>query len=105
MYARHTRSGRHYQTAEAKSFKDAIAILARGAVVDAERYELDASVFLGKAGRGDGDNFWKCIADGLVNAGVIRSDAAVKRWVLEVDRDWENPRTELTVRAYAGKRQ
>jgi Holliday junction resolvase RusA-like endonuclease len=53
---------------------------------------------MGKGERGDGDNFWKCIADGLVDAGVIHSDAAVSEWHLYVRRDRDNPRTVIEVK-------
>ena len=89
-------------TDEAKAFRDAVAIFARGQTLvpstPAERnkirYALTVTVFLGKNERGDGDNNWKCIADSLVKAGVIHSDARVRRWHLEVeDDDRQNPRT------------
>lgn len=93
-----TKRGHTYVTSEAKAFKQAVAIFARGAVVESKHYELDVTVYFGKGQKGDGDNLWKCIGDGLKEAGVIRSDAAVKRWVMNVDRDWELPRTEIKVR-------
>ncbi len=89
-------------TAEAEAFRDAVAIFARGQTLipatAAEkreiRYALTVTLFLGKGERGDGDNYWKCIADSLVNASVIHSDARVRKWHLEVeDDDRENPRT------------
>lgn len=89
-------------TDEAKAFRDAVAILARGLTLIPHttterskiRYALTATVVLGVGNRGDGDNYWKCIADSLVYAGVIHSDARVRQWHLEVeDRDRENPRT------------
>lgn len=103
-YVRHTRRGRHYVTAEGIAFKKAVAIFARGQSVaparESERrrvaYRLEAWVYLGKGARGDGDNFWKCIADGLTEAGVIHSDAAVSEWLLYKWRG-ENPRTEVRV--------
>lgn len=98
-YVKHTRTGRHYITAEGKAFKQAVAIFARGESVTAKRYALEVTVYFGKGQKGDGDNLWKCIGDGLKEAGVIRSDAAVKRWVLDLDRDPDNPHTEITVRA------
>lgn len=62
------------------------------------RYGLSVRVVLGPAQRGDGDNMWKCIADGLVDAGVIHSDARVKRWLLEVDdTERREARTEISV--------
>jgi Holliday junction resolvase RusA-like endonuclease len=98
-YVKHTRHGRHYLTREGLEFKRAVAILARGRSVAAKRYELEAVIYLGHGKRGDGDNFWKVIADGLVEARVIHSDAAVEDWILRKRRDPDNPRTEITVRA------
>jgi hypothetical protein len=73
---------------------------------DLVRYELDVQIVLGPGQRGDGDNFWKCLADGLVQCGVIHSDARVKRWILDVDdtrRHENNPRTEITARVIGTK--
>lgn len=93
-------------TPEAKAFCEMVAILARGRSITPEtkkerddiRYALYATVYLGKGQRGDGDNFWKCIADSLQKAGVIHSDARVRRWCLDVeDCDRGNPRTEIKV--------
>ncbi|MCL6481040.1 MAG: RusA family crossover junction endodeoxyribonuclease [Firmicutes bacterium] len=97
-YVRHTRTGRHYVTREGKAYKRAVALFARGKCVRAKRYELEAVIYLGYGQRGDGDNFWKVVADGLVEAGVIHSDAAVSDWILRKRRDRNNPRTEITVR-------
>jgi Holliday junction resolvase RusA-like endonuclease len=91
-------------TAEARAFLDAVAIFSRGRSITPStesgrlkmRYALRVKVVLGKGERGDGDNFWKCIADGLQGAGVIHSDARVRIWALEVDdEDRQNPRTEI----------
>jgi crossover junction endodeoxyribonuclease RusA len=98
-YVKHTRDGRHYQTAEGKDFKQLIAITAARREIRAKRYELEVTVYLGHGQRGDGDNFWKVTADGLVKAGVIHSDAAVSDWIMHVRRDRDNPRTEITIRA------
>lgn len=93
-------------TPEALAFRDAIAIFGRGQTLipltaaerNKIRYALTVTVFLGSGERGDGDNNWKCIADGLVNARVIHSDAKVRKWHLEVeDGDRENPRTLICV--------
>lgn len=92
-------------TKEAKAYKAAVAIFARGQslapATESERrktrYMLVATVYLGKNQRGDGDNFWKCLADGLVEAGVIHSDAAVTKWHIDVARDRENPRTVVEI--------
>ncbi len=98
-YVKHTRSGRHYVTKEGIAYKFAVKVYAAGLSVTAKKYALSVIVYLGKGQRGDGDNFFKCIGDGLKDAGVIHSDAAVKHWAIEVRCDWENPRTEITVRA------
>lgn len=93
-------------TPEANAFHQAVGVFARGRTLvpatkaqqDKIRYTLWAKVFLGPGQRGDGDNFWKCLADGLVLAGVIHSDARVREWHLEViDEERENPRTVICV--------
>jgi crossover junction endodeoxyribonuclease RusA len=105
-YVKHTRNGRHYTTREGIAFKAAVALLSRGDTVAPEipkdrrkaRYSLTARVFLGPKQRGDGDNFWKCIADGLVEAGVIHSDAAVAEWHMYVNGEERlEARTEIEV--------
>lgn len=91
-------------TPEGKAFKQGLGYCARGASISpaslkertAVRYRLEVKVYLGEGQRGDGDNFWKCIADGLVDAGVIHSDARVRDWWLSVyDTDRKHPRTEI----------
>lgn len=93
-------------TDEAKAFRDTVAIIARGQTLVPLtaterikiRYALTVTVFLGKSESGDADNFWKCIADSLVKAGVIHSDARVRKWHIEVeDDDRQNPRTLICV--------
>lgn len=100
------RSVRHYVTPEGVSYKRTVAYIADGQTVAPEsdkerkktRYRLKATVFLGTKKRGDGDNFWKCIGDGLKEAGVIHSDAAVDEWIMIIDRsERDNPRTEIEV--------
>jgi Holliday junction resolvase RusA-like endonuclease len=97
------------ESAEAQLFKLQIRQAAKFRTIspatprerDRVRYELDVKVIFGKGQRGDGDNFWKCLADGLVQCGVIHSDARVKRWIMDVDdeqREQDKPRTEITAR-------
>jgi Holliday junction resolvase RusA-like endonuclease len=96
-------------TDEALAYKAAVGIFARGetlAPADKKtraktRYILTAAVYMAAGQRGDGDNFWKCLADGLVEAGVIHSDAAVSEWHLYVYRDKDNPRTVIEVKTGA----
>jgi len=102
-YVLHTRAGRHYQSKEAVGFKQAIAICGGPALRKwkpgkRDRYTLEVWIYLGFDQRGDGDNFWKVIADGLVGCGAIRSDAAVDHWLLHKGRDRQRPRTEIVVR-------
>lgn len=98
-YVRHTRGGRHYVTQEAEAFKQAVALFSRGKSVIAKRFGLEVWIYMGYGQRGDGDNFWKVLADGLVQAGVIHSDAAVDDWILHKRRDRTNARTEIRVYA------
>lgn len=106
-YVRHTRTGKHYVTAEAKKFKTDFALLSRGHSlcngadwkdIVKQQYELEVAVYFGKNQRGDGDNLWKCLADAMKESGVIHSDAAVTDWIMRVRRDWKNPRTEIIAR-------
>jgi len=91
-------TGHWYVTREAESFKSAVRLFARGKSIVAKKYQIDFIVFLGKDKRGDPDNFCKVIGDGLKEAGVIHSDSKV-RWTADTGRDWNNPRTEITVKA------
>ena len=97
MYVRHTRAGRHYVTAEAKAYLEAVAIFARGRSVAGKAYRVSFIVYQGKGSKGDVDNYAKCVLDGLARAGVIHSDAAVNLLTIAKARDWDNPRTEITV--------
>ena len=91
-------------TPEAKAFKEAVAIFARGRTVappDALKrkthYDVKMTVVLGPRNRGDEDNFHKVGLDALVDAGIIHSDAYA-HCVCNVIRDQRaNPRTEYTV--------
>ncbi len=96
----------YYVKPEAQMFKLMVRDAAAGRTVapvskrdrDKVRYGLSVRVVLGPSQRGDGDNFFKCIADGLVDAGVIHSDARVSRWLLEVDdKERREPRTEIRI--------
>jgi Holliday junction resolvase RusA-like endonuclease len=68
-----------------------------------KQYEVTILLWLGKGRRGDIDNFAKLVLDGLVKCGVLHSDAAVMRLVMELARDPEHPRTHIEVRE-AGRR-
>lgn len=98
-YKMRTRKGVTFVSKEAKEFKRQVGICAKGQSLDAELYEVRLRIFLGHGQKGDLDNFFKCALDGITEAGVIRSDAAVHRIIAEKFRDKENPRTEYTVRA------
>ena len=96
-YVKHTRTGRHYVTAEATAFMDAVAIFARGRRLKGDAYRVGFIVYQGKGSKGDVDNYGKVVMDGLAKAGVIHSDAAVNLLTIAKARDWKNPRTEITV--------
>ena len=93
-------------TPEAKAFKDAVAIFARGRTVapatkkerDQVRYRIGVHVVLGPKARLDCDNSAKVAVDALQAAGVIHSDAKVIECSLTIDRNCrQNPRTEFFV--------
>lgn len=94
--------GKHvstFVTKEAKEFMKALAICAAGQSVNSKQYAVAFRVYQGRKSRGDVDNYSKCVLDGLVHAGVIRSDAAIIDLRISKERDWANPRTEIVVRA------
>jgi crossover junction endodeoxyribonuclease RusA len=113
-YVKHTRSGRHYVTDNARAFKDAVIILARGKSVIGRAFQVEAVVYLGHKQKGDVDNFGKLILDALADAGVFQkanlrrplvtptqlSDAHVSDLILRRRRDVDNPRTEITIEAH-----
>jgi Holliday junction resolvase RusA-like endonuclease len=94
---------------EARAWKDAVAIFAQGRTVapassrerKKARYKVKIHVYLAAAQRGDADNFNKGCLDGLQDAGVIHSDAAIETCEITVHRDErdnpENPRTQFIV--------
>lgn len=93
-------------TKEAKAYKDAVAIFARGRTVapntDAERrrvqYHVEVRVYLGYKQRLDSDNSLKVAIDALVSAGVLHSDAHVTESKAVIVKDErENPRTHFIV--------
>jgi crossover junction endodeoxyribonuclease RusA len=95
-YVKHTRTGIHYVTAEAKSFKEAVWVCCREKMPNANWIEI--AVYLGKGQKLDVDNGNKVILDGLKEAGVIKSDASLKHLTIDLHRDWKAPRTELRLR-------
>ena len=93
-------------TPEARAFKDAVCIFARGRTVSPAtekerrevRYRVGVHVVLAPRARMDCDNSAKVALDALQAAGVLHSDAKVVECVLTIDRtDRENPRTEFFV--------
>jgi len=95
-YAKHTRTGRHYVTGEARAFKDAVALYARGRSVRFDWYSVVVTLTLGPKQKGDIDNFGKLALDALVDAGVIHSDAKVSCLVLHKFRG-PSPSTAFAV--------
>lgn len=96
-YVKHTRSGRHYVTKEAKAFKSAVALFAKGQQIRLEAYYIEIWLNLGKKVRLDLDNAPKLILDALVDAGVIHSDAAVTDLTVHKRRNWAKPSTQITI--------
>jgi Holliday junction resolvase RusA-like endonuclease len=95
------KTGRWYINPVWTAFKEAVCLFARGRRIVAKKYEVDLTIYLGFRKRGDGDNFVKAVFDGLQAAGVVHSDAAIKKHSVTVLRDPDNPRTEITVRELA----
>jgi Holliday junction resolvase RusA-like endonuclease len=96
-------------TKDAKAYRDAVAIFARGQTVapptDTERrkvkYTVQMDVYLSQGQRLDSDNALKVGLDSLVWCGVIHSDANVyeSRAIIHKDErdNPENPRTTYLV--------
>lgn len=99
-YKMRTRKGVTFVGADALKFKEAVGIFSRGRSLQADEYMIHISIYLGSKQKGDVDNFCKVVLDGLVDAEVIHSDAAVRKLIVEKHRDRENPRTEIVVEPY-----
>jgi Holliday junction resolvase RusA-like endonuclease len=91
-------------TPEAKAYKEAVAIFARGRTVappDAKKkktaYDVHMVVVLGRGQKGDEDNFHKVGLDALTDAGVIHSDAYAHCVCDVIRNDRGNSRTVYTV--------
>jgi Holliday junction resolvase RusA-like endonuclease len=103
-YVRHVWTGRrakHYQTAEAVAFKNAVRFCANGQRLSfsCRRCAVRLAVFLAKGERLDIDNAPKLCLDGLKGA-VIATDAIVKHLEIDLDRDWQQPRTEIEIQGF-----
>lgn len=97
MYVRHTKTGRHYVSADAKNFQTVVGLYSRGKRIRAEEYGVKIVVYLGYKQKGDVDNFAKVVLDSMVKCEVIDSDAKVMVLHLFKFRDRDNPRTDVTV--------
>jgi Holliday junction resolvase RusA-like endonuclease len=97
-YKMRTKRGVTFVSAEAKAYKQAVGICARGREVLSDYFDVEVIVFQGKGDKGDVDNYAKCVLDGLKEAGVIHSDDAITDLTMRKRRDRINPRTEITVR-------
>jgi Holliday junction resolvase RusA-like endonuclease len=95
-------------TPEAKAYKDAVCMFARGDTLIPEgatkyqlskvRYEAEITIFLGPRARLDADNGNKVVLDALEKAGVIHSDARVRACKANiVDDQRDNPRTHIRI--------
>lgn len=99
-YKMRTRKGVTFVSKEAKAFKEAVGVFSRGRSIQSDEYRMTVTIHLGWRDRGDVDNFLKCVLDGCVEAGVIHSDAAIRKLTVEKHRDITNPRTEVYIEAY-----
>lgn len=90
---------RFYVTKEAQAFKDAVAIFARGQVCNGKRLQAHITVYLGKGDRLDAGNVEKVPLDALQDCGVIKNDSRIKRLIVDIERDWSNPRTVIELEA------
>ena len=92
-------------TPEAKAYKDAVAIFARGRTVapitnserKKARYSVTVHLYLGPNQRLDGDNGAKLAIDALVNCGVIHSDTSVESHLIPHKDERDRPRTEYII--------
>jgi crossover junction endodeoxyribonuclease RusA len=104
-YVKHTRTGRHYKTAEALAFESIGAIACRGLAISADAYSVRIDVYQGAKKKGDIDGYAKQALDLLATNGVLldkkgrrSTDAHVVELHMTKQRDVENPRTEITIR-------
>jgi len=94
--------GRVFVTSQAKAFKAAIALLGKDQPHFAGKkttYRVEVGIYLGAKQKGDIDNFCKVVLDGLKDAGIIHTDAAIVDLIVSKRRDYDNPRTEIDVYA------
>jgi crossover junction endodeoxyribonuclease RusA len=104
-YVKHTRTGRHYVTSDARMFKEAVALCIAGRSVCAKSFHVDLTIYLAAGQKGDVDGFPKLVLDGLAKAMAFRdrkgkpmSDAHVTDLVVRKRRDTAWPRTDITIR-------
>src|SRR3977135_1041408 len=76
-YVKHTRSGRHYVTTQAKAYLEAVGLCSKRQRVRCAADKCEICVYLGKGQKLDLDNAAKCVLDGLKQADVIESDARI----------------------------
>lgn len=99
-YKRPTVRGRNihwYLTDEAHAWNFAVATIAAGRRVGGKEHGVSYTVYQGSGHKGDVDNYAKTVLDGLVKAGVLKSDASVITMHANKQRDRDNPRTEIFV--------
>jgi Holliday junction resolvase RusA-like endonuclease len=99
------KTGRWFVRKPAIRFKESVAAMLKGRMMPAATgYWVETVIYLPKGKRGDADNFNKVVLDALQAAGAFPgengrsgSDARVRRAGIETRRDWDNPRTEITI--------
>jgi len=103
---KHTRTGRHYKTKESISFREAVRLFLRDQFVVGNQFAVGIFVYRGAKQKGDVDGYLKEVLDGLSKAGAFRNakgkiltDDCVKHITASKDRDIENPRTMVMIKA------
>lgn len=77
-YTRHTRSGRHYKSAETEAWEWAFASLCGHEWVEGERFFVHITYTFGPKQHPDIDNLQKCVLDAIAKAGMLRSKKGKK---------------------------
>jgi Holliday junction resolvase RusA-like endonuclease len=92
-----------YLTDEANAFYGCVQMVAGGRSLIADSLEVSYIIFLPKGGRGDVDNYAKCVLDSLKHARVIRDDYDVDDIHGHRRRDALNPRTVIVIKSNQGE--
>lgn len=87
---KHTRQGKHYLTAEARSYYELVkaAVFQQGRLVNIDQpVEVACALYPPDKRRRDMDNAWKVIGDSLTKAGLWQDDSLIRKLTIE----WQPP--------------